>query len=204
MNCYFFTAPGPTPNKFFYQSPEQQLAFYARRAWQYVSGQTRSHSSPLVVLNAADLAAPLPCSTCETNCCKMHKGHGGFDSVAIMPWEEIAKRHPGLMLPSPETPGQFTMRFVDGQCPHLGPKNRCSIYEYRPVACRHFRCAEGLRDGTEVNTEYTACAAQYLRLFPGLMNHKQIAALPRPLFQVTIKETDAAEPQAKTVTVLHR
>src|SRR5215472_2010048 len=76
-------------------------------------------------------AGPVPCGAC-TACCH-------YPDIAVDEGRDrrrlghlLTKRHP--------TTGKLVMRSrPDGACIHLGERG-CTVYAYRPAACRNFDC----------------------------------------------------------------
>ncbi|HEX3587815.1 MAG TPA: YkgJ family cysteine cluster protein [Candidatus Angelobacter sp.] len=76
--------------------------------------------------------ATVPCAGC-TECCY----HSGVD---VHPTMEPPERLAHLDLEWREdSQGWFLRKRADGACVHLGPGG-CTVYEYRPNACRQYDC----------------------------------------------------------------
>lgn len=80
-----------------------------------------------------------PCGGCGARCCKgeviwlMPERGDVLDNYTRMPGINPLTGRPGFFIP--QTP-------VTKHCVYLGEDDRCTVYDHRPVVCRHFTCWE--------------------------------------------------------------
>lgn len=82
-----------------------------------------------------------PCDHCQAYCCKQSQPDINYPAYAvdIMPEEEHL--FPEAIKTVCSLSGSSkSLPYIDGKCIHLGPDDRCSIYDRRPQLCRAFNC----------------------------------------------------------------
>lgn len=86
--------------------------------------------------------AASPCHRCFAACCRQN----GHEFAARLQGDTEWRRFAAFAVDVPiRRDGRVVVERVlpyrDGKCQFLGPDDRCTIYEVRPLACRQFECA---------------------------------------------------------------
>lgn len=96
----------------------------------------------LTSISTDESISDVPCDSCVM-CCKLL-------SPFLTPEEVASGKYP-LSLLNPSNPNEgptvVLFRNPEGGCGML-VNNKCSIYEYRPIACRQFDCRKGHHSST--------------------------------------------------------
>lgn len=95
------------------------------------------------------IVGPSPCARCDAACCKQSAWpfavllQGDSEERRFGPWST------SVMLTDADerTKPVRVIGYRDGRCPFLGPDDRCTIYDDRPLSCRQFECTR--RFGTD-------------------------------------------------------
>ena len=101
------------------------------------------------------MIAPLDCAACTGLCCRTLPVPIGREDrerieagVTNLPevWNECHDPSDRIVEKAlrgePILGGFYLARRADGACVFLSDRDRCSVYEYRPVACRQFTAAD--------------------------------------------------------------
>lgn len=105
-------------------------------------GRRRVATRAEAVAALEDLYAQLPAIECKGLC------HDSCTSIDASELERERVRERGVELP-PGRRYREVRALIDAgktpRCPALGPLNNCRVYDVRPLICRIFGVAEGLR-----------------------------------------------------------
>jgi Fe-S-cluster containining protein len=123
--------------------------------------------------------ADVPCAGC-TACCRSSQ----FVLIEADEHDTLGRIPAGYLSPAPLMPeGNVVLGYrADGSCPMLG-ENGCSIYEFRPRACRSYDCrvltACGLDPDGEARAELARRVQRWRFSFSSAPSRSELAALQR-------------------------